>query len=192
MRFLPWILFALSANADNFAVGLCYGIRRIKVGFKSNLIIALITFSGTILSMTAGKLIFGLISPDISRFIGSGILILLGIWTLLKSLFKNRQSYGILEYPEKADKDNSQHIDIKEAVPLALALTVNNIGIGIGASAAGLDIFFTSAATFFFSMLTIMAGYLTGLKYFSKILNKKAAVISAFIIIFLGIFEIFI
>ena len=91
---------------------------------------------------------------------------------------------------ENADKDNSQDIDSKEAVTLALALSINNIGLGIGASITGLNILMTSIFTFLLSLLMIRIGYHLGQNYFSKMVGKRTEIVSNLMIIILGAVEI--
>ena len=155
MNVISSILFAISANADNLVVGLSYGINKIKIRPISNLIISIITVTGTILSMSLSKVIVRFLPVYISSIIGSVILILMGAWTLFKILFKKTNLNSILNNPEKADKDNSLDIDRKEAIILAFALSINNMGLGIGASITGLNVIITSFFTFVFSLLMI-------------------------------------
>ena len=192
MHILSSLLFAFSANIDNFVVGLSYGIKKIKIGLVSNLLIALISMTGTILSMLAGKVILRFVPENMSNSIGSIMLILIGSWTIVKPLLENKHPEDILENPEKADKDNSSSIDGKESIALACALTINNVGLGIGASITGLNVAITSLMTFIFSLCMIMMGYTFGSHYLSKAFGRRAAVVSGLIIIILGIYEMFI
>lgn len=192
MNMLSSLLFAISANTDNFVVGLSYGINKIKIGLTSNLLISLITMTGTFLSMSLSKVIVNFIPTSVANIIGGVMLILIGIWTIVKPSLNNIQSVNILENPEKADKDKSLHIDPKESITLALALTINNIGLGIGASITGLNILFTTILTFIFSIIMLIFGYFFGSYYLSKLFSKRAIIISGLLIISLGVFEIFI
>ena len=163
MQFLPILLFAISANIDNLTVGTAYGIKNIKIGAFSNLIIAVISVAGTILSMSLGLVLSHFIPPFIAGIIGSVILIVIGLWFIKGYIFKNcglhkttpKEAGGlnryteILDEPEKADSDSSGDIDIRETIILALALTINNFGLGIGASIAGFNITITAVCTFF-------------------------------------------
>ena len=191
MHILSSLVFAISANTDNFVVGVSYGIKKIKIGLVSNLLIALISLLGTILSMSVGKIIFNFLPGNTSNLIGSIILIIIGGWTIVKPLLKSI-SDGVLENPEKVDIDNSSNIDAKESIILAFALTINNVGLGIGASITGLNIVITSSLTFVFSLLMIIVGYALGSYYLSKVFSKNATIISGLIIIALGIYEMFI
>ena len=192
MNILSSFLFAISANIDNFVVGLSYGISGIKIGFLSSFIISLISFIGTIISMFLSKAIINHMPESLSNLLGSIMLIFIGIWTIVKPLLKNKESNSILENPDKADKDKSSHIDPKESISLAFALTINNIGLGVGASITGLSIILTSLLTFAFSLFMIKGGYILGSRYLSKVFTTRATLISGFLIIALGIFEIFV
>lgn len=192
MHLLSSLLFAISANTDNFVVGISYGIKKIKIGPASNLLIALINLAGTILSMSAGKAIFRFLPGKMSNFIGSIILILIGCYTVVSPLLAASHPDRILENPEKADMDNSKSIEVKESVALAFALTINNMGLGIGASITGLNIIITSIFTLFFGLLTITLGCLLGSRFLSKASSKGATIVSGLLIIALGVYEILI
>lgn len=199
------ILFAVSANIDNFTVGIAYGIKKIKINFLSNLLIALITAAGTFISMAIGLGLSKFLSVTAANIIGSVILILLGVW-IAKDFFKKERKLKIAEQkeqniayysqilqdPELADKNNSGTIDIKESLTLAFALTINNFGLGIGASITGLNIFATVLCTFFVSILSIALGCLLGQSCLSRLLGKFAPLISGVIVILLGIYELLI
>ena len=203
MKLLASLLFAISANMDNIVVGLSYGINKIRVGAISNLLIAFITCIGTIVSMQIGKVLFFFVPIAVSNIIGGVLLILIGIGSLCKAILENKRKIinsknsdyniknciDILDSPEKADSDKSGTIDARESVSLALALSINNIGLGIGASITGINIFITALITFVFSMLTIIMGCYLGRHYFSKILGKNASIVAALLIILLGLYE---
>lgn len=192
MHILSSFLFGISANTDNFVVGVSYGMKKIKIDLASNLLIALINLAGTVLSMSAGKAVFHFIPVNLSNMIGSIILILIGCFTILKPLLARNDSDGILEHPEKADMDNSKSIEIKESVVLALALTINNIGLGIGASITGLNIAITAIFTVIIGLATIMLGYSLGSRFLSKAFGRSTAILSGLLIIGLGIYELLI
>ncbi|MCQ1530984.1 manganese efflux pump [Lutispora saccharofermentans] len=188
MSILPSLLFALSANMDNFTVGIVYGIKKIKIGIWSNMIIAVITGLGTFLSMTLGLFINRLISHSISNILGSSILIIMGLY-LMMDFFKGNGRDTFLKNPEKADENNSGDIDKKEAVILALALGMNNVGLGIGASITGLNLLYTTLSTTLLSIISIILGFHIGKSYLSAILGKYAPLVSAIVMILLGIHE---
>nr|WP_081580441.1 sporulation membrane protein YtaF [Gottschalkia acidurici] len=203
MQLLSVFLFSLSANIDGLTVGLAYGIKDIEISYKSNILIAIITSIGTFVSMTIGLFARKFIPIEILSIIGCIILILIGLSIIISSL-KNKEERTkdiknedityteILKKPQKADKDNSGYIDTREAFTLGLALSLNNFGLGVGASATGINIYLTTIFTFILSILCIIIGVKIGRKYLSKSLRKYADLISGIVIIFLGLYELFI
>lgn len=212
MHIVSVLLFVISASLDNLIVGIAYGIKKLKIPLSSNLIIAFISCIGTFISMLLGKFLGNFMSYRNSNIIGSSILIFIGLYFIIKSykrdngnislekkLLSNEskaeysnQYEEILIKPEKADKDNSGNIDFKEALTLGLALALNNIGLGIGASITGLSISLTCSLTLIFSLTAIPLGFIIGKKFLSSILENKAEIISGIIIILLGVYELFI
>lgn len=207
MHIVSSLLFGISANIDNFTVGIAYGIKKIKIGILSNLLIAIISAVGTFLSMSIGTFIIHFMSPKIANILGSSILILLGLWFTINfyikqhskiindqcSIENNSYRYKeLLDTPEMADIDKSGYIDAKESISLAFALTINNIGVGIGASITGLNILLTTGITFIFSIISILLGCLIGNSCFSKLFGKYAPLVSGIIIIVLGAYELFV
>jgi len=197
---LSALLFSLSSNLDNVIVGTAYGLKKIKIGIIANLIIAIITSTGTFLSMFLGVYISKFLSHHIANSFGAGVIIILGGYFVAQSIIKlinNKSSKELalkdiddmIEYAEKSDLDNSGDINIKEAILVAFALTFNNLGTGIAASVTGVSIQFTLIFTFIFSILTIMLGEIIGNNVFGNFLGRYAPLISGILLIILGIIE---
>ena len=172
MHFLSPVLFVISANIDSFAVGVAYGIKKIKIGILSSILISVISAAGTFFSMTFGLVIRKCMPVYLSNAFGSIILIAIGLWVIAEDYLKRRgiktqntyqkkernEYLDLLEHPENADTDQSGTIDVKECITLAFALTINNIGLGIGASITGLNILLNTLLTFFFNLFAILLG----------------------------------
>ena len=196
MQLLSVFLLSLSANIDSFTVGITYGIKDIKVEYKSNILIALITSLGTYISMYFGIFAKKFIQVETLGAIGCLILVFMGLHIIINAFKDNKHKKTnntyteILIKPQKADTDNSGTIDIKEAITLGSALSLNNFGLGVGASAAGLNVNLTTIVTFILSIVCIKMGVAFGKKYLSKSLENYADLISGIIIIFLGLYEL--
>ncbi len=203
LTFLSALIFSMSSNLDNIVIGIAYGIKKIKIGILPNLLIALITVTGTVLSMCAGKLITEILPAGITGLLGAGIIILLGLYFVLQS-FANllnkkkrirsvalKDADSMIDYAQNSDKDVSGTIDLKESVAVGIGLTFNNIGTGIAASAAGVGILETVICTFACSVLFLFLGVFLGDKIFGKILGKYAPLISGILLIVLGLLEMF-
>ena len=124
------LIFAFSVNIDAFLVGMSYGIRKIHVTFLQNLLISLISFAGTLLSLLLGRRLLSFLPDFAAACAGSIILFALGLYYLYKSLTVSGHSLH----------SESLHItlSLKETLLVGAALSFNNIGIGIGASMSGI------------------------------------------------------
>ncbi|WP_228731254.1 sporulation membrane protein YtaF [Clostridium zeae] len=204
MNLLAIILFVFTSSIDNFTVALAYGVKNIKISFFSNLVISIVSSLGTFISMSLGLALANLLAPQTANIIGSTILLLIGLWFLydyyrsIKNIqsinqsdsSNNRSCMNLLDNPEVADFDHSGTIDLKESFSLSVALAINNVGLGIGGSIAGLDIIRTTLFTFIFSIIVIPIGMFLGNKFLAKKLGSAAPLISALILISLGLFEL--
>lgn len=154
---LSLILVAFAVSLDSFSVGLTYGLRKLKIPFKSILIIACCSAFTLTLAMFVGKMITHLFSPAALDTIGGIIFVLLGMWILYqffrpeeeetakleeKIIFKVEiKSIGlvinILKKPTTADLDKSGSITGVEALILGIALSLDAFGAGIAAALLG-------------------------------------------------------
>jgi putative sporulation protein YtaF len=203
MHIISSLLFSFSANIDNLAVGIAYGIKNLKIQLSKSFIIAFMSCLGTLVSMSFGKLLTHIMPIHTANLLGSIILISFGIWSIWITLKEKQDNlpennHTVLSYeellnsPEKADVDKSGYIDFKESLTLGFALAVNNMGMGIGASITGLNVIITSLLTFLFSLIFLSAGCYFGKKYLSGIMGKFAGILSGVIILLLGLYEMFI
>lgn len=202
MSFLSILLFVIAASLDILVVSLAYGLKDIKINFSSTLVIASISALGTFISMILGKFLVDLIPVKLGDIIGGLVLLALGFYSIY-SYFKekkiltshnsenNSSPTFILENPEVADKDKSGNIDFKESLALSLALSLNNFGLGIGASISGLNIAFTTISTFIISLIFISLGFYLSKTIKSKNISKNSNLIAGIIIIILSLFIIF-
>ena len=133
-----WIsacLFALSANIDNFPIGIAYGLRGMRIGAGGNLLIACLTSLGTAAAMLLGGGLARLIPPDTANALGCMLLVLMGLWMLY------REAQGGMGAPEQPPADAcGTRLGLRESAALAAALMVNNMGFGVGARITGLSI----------------------------------------------------
>jgi putative sporulation protein YtaF len=181
-------------------VGIAYGIKKIKIGIIANLIIAVVTSTGTFLSMSVGAYISKFLPLSVANGLGAAVIIILGMYFVTQSIIKlvnNIKSKELalknitdmIEYAEKSDLDSSGDINMKEALLVALGLTFNNLGTGVAASITGVSIQFTVISTFIFSILLIILGEAVGNHVFGKFWGKYAPLFSGILLIILGIIE---
>jgi putative sporulation protein YtaF len=207
-------LMSISSNTDSFAIAIAYGIRKIRIAILPNLLIASVSSFGTFLSMSLGQTIGGYLPRSISTMLGSGVLISIGILGILGAIWQEQQRRKIEKYHQEnpvklrsidplcetesyivplsiPPKNSSRYMTIKESIPLALSLTINNIGGGIGAGIANLNVPFTTGLTFILAILAILVGCTLGQKFAKKMTEYSAHLLSSISIILIGIYEYF-
>ncbi|MBU3092161.1 manganese efflux pump [Clostridium sp. CM028] len=192
--------FSLSSNLDNAVVGIAYGIKKVKIGIIANLIIAIVTSVGTLLSMLIGAYISKFLPHSIANGLGAIVIIILGVYFIIQSIVNllnktNSKALALknisemIDYAEESDLDNSGDINMKEALIVAFGLTFNNLGTGVAASITGVNIQLTVISTFILSILTIIFGEAVGNHVLGEILGKYAPLFSGILLIILGIIE---
>jgi putative sporulation protein YtaF len=211
LHIIAVFLLALSSNLDNVGIGVSYGVRRIYIPFHSNLIIALITSTGTFVSMAVGSQITTFINPNIANAMGALMIGGTGVWIFIQEISRreeaecyepqpcrktnlsNQSFFGklilVLEHPFLADRDFSGHISMKEALLLGLALTLNNVTNGVGAGLLGLNAVLTTGFVMIFSVVTIWFGVGFGQYSGTRWFGKLAGPISGLMLISIGIYE---
>lgn len=213
MEFLTLAAFALALNMDALGTGVAYGFRKIRIPFTSLLIISGMSVLTIIFSMTAGKMVSQLISPEFAHRLGGILLLLVGVWILVQSLQDAKRdnpnetikidptlmqirikSLGlviqVLREPSKADLDNSGVISHREALLLGAALAMDAFGAGFAVSMFGFSITMTALVVGIGHILLTYLGLLLG-KYFScNTFGKQLAMLPGCILIAMGIIKI--
>lgn len=202
------VLIAIAANLDNLGIGIAYGIQKIKISNTANFVIAVISFTATWLSSTLGEAASLYLNSEIASMIGAILLIGVGIWVfaqpIITSIQSNRpiidlQLLGnriyigpteILNYPERADIDNSRDIGIWEAVILGIALSINALASGFTSGAIGIPTLLESSLIGIFSFITICIGCYFGKKYAAEQLGKYANIVSGTLLILIGLHQL--
>lgn len=178
MHLISSVIFALSVNIDAFLVGMSYGIRRIRIPLWQNLLISLISFLGTVLSLFLGRQILTLLPAFLADYLGSGILFILGIYYMLKSFHMPQNSLHSESIPPA--------LPVREILLLGAALSLNNIGIGIGASISGTMLLPAAVFTFLTSALFLLTGNYLGNASRFRLSGRYADLLSGGTLVLLG------
>jgi putative Mn2+ efflux pump MntP len=130
-----FIVFAGVQNIDNFVLAAAYGLKNVQISVKSNLLIAALSSIATgtallvsdVLKWEAGQLGF----ETATETIGRGILLMIGIWTLVacfgSSLFRQ---LGDARSARQSAADQLATVitmSTPEALVVGVALAVDNI-----------------------------------------------------------------
>ena len=200
MNLLATILFVLSASFDVFVLAMSYGFKNIKIKPFINFVISFISSLGTFISMEIGLALTNIIPLSVVNILGSIIMLLLGLYCLLdyRKVLKKSTNHKdrnlnpsspivILEKPEIADTNKSGTIEFKESILLSIALALNNVGLGIGASIAGLHIILTTIVTLIITIILIPLGFLCSKKLLNTWIGKSGSLISGILLIILAV-----
>ena len=189
MQIVPSLLFGISASLDALLIGIGYGIRGIRIHLWQNLLISGITLSGTCLSVGFGDWLTLRLPDIISRYVGSMILMLFGIWYLIKWL-ANTLAHS-REITQTAATLSAPRLSVPEVLVLGVSLSLNNMGIGLSASIAGLTLLPTAIATLICSLLFLFMGNRLGRCRFLQFMGTAADPISGILLILLTFLQIF-
>ena len=179
MRFFPSFIFASSVNTDAFLVGMSYGIRKIHFTLFQNLLISLISFIGTLLSLFLGRRLLFFLPDRLTACAGSILLFALGIFYICKSLKSSENSLHA--------ESIRTTLPLREVLLLGSALSLNNLGIGIGASMSGIVLLPTALITFLTSAVFLSGGNHLGSAALLRLSSRYADLLSGVMLLLLGI-----
>lgn len=200
------LLFGISASLDALLVGITYGIRRVRIRLWQNLVISLITLLGTCLSVGLGHRLAAILPEPLSSYAGSLILILLGLYVIIKWAMNLLQSRHRKTPPQaqlhKADREAIEGpltcvdspvpgLGLLEVLTLSLTLSLNNLSAGLSASLAGLALFPTAVSTFLCSVLFLYSGNRLGDNPVLRLAGNAAEPLSGILLIGLGLVQLF-
>lgn len=189
-----WI--ALMVSLDTFSVGITYGMRKIRLPFSSVMILSICSGMVIYVSMKIGNWLANWLPPFAATIAGATIFITLGFVTLFqeqqkkdhkykaknlpskktKSNFKRfqwtkKRPYSIihvLRSPTVADIDQSGTISAIEAFFLGIALSLDSLIVGLGASTIGISANLLAGIVFLLSALFLYLGMWLGAQLFGN------------------------
>ena len=138
MSLFGLILIAAAVSIDGFWGGLAFGLRKVKISFVSLLIISSWSILCTMSTMLIGHYMRNIISIEIAKYIGAGLLLLLSLYTLKEGYEHRKESRGsqkpkinihdlakLIQNPLLADYDNQNDIKPMEATLFGLAVAMD-------------------------------------------------------------------
>lgn len=159
---LSYFILALCVSIDSFGIGITYGLKNTKIPLFSKIILFLLSIFFTTSAIYIGELLMNILPNNITKFIGSLILVSMGIWIIYQALSKKEKlcldtnfleeekiytlfikflgiTIQIIRNPISSDLDNSKKIDKKEALFLGFAMSIDSLCVGIGSSIIGFN-----------------------------------------------------
>ena len=175
------LMLALSTSIDSLGIGITYGFRHIKLLRKSKIILFFVSIAITFISGIIGTVLKNTLSTDVCEFIGSALLLCMGIFIIIQTNDKE----------VSFDFDNSNDISPKEAFLLGLALSLDSLCIGIGGSTIGINIYLFSVFVVILQYIFLSIGNYCGihLNKFNKIPQSFWNKISGILLILIGLIK---
>ncbi|SEO82309.1 putative sporulation protein YtaF [Amphibacillus marinus] len=202
MNILSLIILAVAVSLDSLMVSFGYGLKKLRL--PANVVVWIGICSGVIfgLSMMLGQLLTLVLTEQFTRYLGAACLFGLGCYSFFtfdqpepkrqvqrKYRFELK-SIGlvieILKQPSLADLDHSGHISGVETFWLALALSIDAVAAGMGASLAGVSLW-ASVVISVTTMLFLTLGIRLGEKCAIKALPSLIRYLPGLLLIMLAI-----
>lgn len=179
--FCEALFIALALSLDAFVAGFSYGACKIKIPLISVLVMDAICSLSIGAALLIGAFLKGFIPRQATTAICFILLFLLGLTKLLDGITKSLiQKYGAISSnikfsfcnfrfvlslyanPECADTDHSKTISPKEAVSLAIALSLDGLAAGLGAAFGEVNGFAVFLCSFFTEAIAVICGTALG------------------------------
>jgi len=209
VHYFSLLLLAFAVSLDSFSVGFTYGLRKMKLPFKSIVTIACCSALTLLLAMGVGKSIASFLSPSIAEKIGGLVLVFIGGWVLYQFFRPSKQTnendeekilvnfeikslglvINILRKPLVADFDKSGTITGIEAFLLGLALSLDAFGAGIGAALLGYSPWLMAILVAVMSSLFVTTGIKCGRIFSEKRWVQKFSFLPGVLLIVIGIWK---
>ena len=147
---MDFTLLAISVSIDALGIGLSYGMRKSKIPLILNILIGFIVFSMCLIGFLIGNILSMFFNDFILTLLGSFLLLILGSQIIIKEIIKNREIKRRNIKYEENEIYNLDEITFKDAIMLAMAISMDAMAAGISASLIGIK-------TMFFPILVMIA-----------------------------------
>lgn len=187
------IILAISSSIDSLGIGITYGIKNTKISHMAKVVLFVIAFLISLLSVWFGDILKNIFSDFATKLIGNLILVCMGIFVCFQSIRKDKKNttqkvspsepiyendekiysffidflgitIKIIKNPTSLDLDSSNSIDGKEALFLGFALSLDCFCIGAFGSILGVSSFLFPLFISVFQLVFLSVGNILGKK----------------------------
>lgn len=217
MKWLSILLLAIAVSFDSLAIGVTYGIAKIKIPTVPRILLSLVSAIFFFLAINLANILIEFFPSTVIDYLGGGILILLGVYSIWRAgQLKNNDPHlksqhrkqavqqkiyklkipslgliiNIIKEPLAADYDFSNIISNKEAILLGFALSLDAFGAGFSAAILKIPATATAIAVMIMNYIFVSQGLKGGIQINKKLNNPTIQWIPGLIIILLGIVKL--
>jgi putative sporulation protein YtaF len=197
VHWLAALIFGSVSNVDNLAVGLAFGLGARRISLAPNAVIAAITMLSTGASLVFGDELAQRVPSFVGPVFGGAIVAGMGVWTLATSLVTMPNSCadpsppsttpGVGNALDRTVSGRDEVLTSRRALPLGLALAVNNLGAGVGAGLAGVPPLTTTVIAGVLSLAAIDWGSRVGRALSARTVGRWAPFLSGLVLLWTGI-----
>ena len=185
---MPWgmalthaAMLAAAMSTDTFVACFAYGTNRIRIPPASAAVVTLVSSGILLLALAAGQAVRAFIPQGVVTAICFVLLFVLGVARLcdssIKALIRRHQGLhreirfsifslrcilNIYADPEKADRDASRELSVREAAPLAAALSLDGLAAGFGAGMAAINLWMATGMSLALGLAAVLGGSMLG------------------------------
>ena len=208
-----YLILALSVSIDSFGIGITYGLKNTIISKSAKIILFFLSITITGLSLCFGNILNQILPSYFTNLIGSLLLVGMGLWIIYqsfnhtKNITYSKQSeekiyqffikflgitIQIIRNPISSDLDCSKKIDVKEALYLGIALSLDSICVGICSSVIGFNSAIFPLLVALFQLFFLSIGRFLGVRIASvcKIPENIWNILSGILLICIGISKI--
>lgn len=215
--FVSYLILAISVSIDSLGIGITYGLKNTTISKIANIILFVISILITGTAICIGDKMTNIFSENLAIFIGSTLLIFMGLWVIYQAINNKKKinkiqkinnnpkiykffinflgiTIQIIRNPISSDLDNSKKIDWKEALYLGIALSIDSICVGICSSVMGYSSILFPILVASFQLLFLAFGRFLGKKISlsTNIPENIWSVLSGILLICIGISRFFV
>jgi putative sporulation protein YtaF len=202
VRIVVLFVLAIATSLDSLGVGVAYGLSGTRVRLSAHVCISAIMMAITWASVGLGNHLSRYLPDSLTHLLSAAFFCGIGLWILWPLLRKKRRTQQsdppdraptltqVLEDPQTADRDGSRDIDLREAVLLGFALSLNNIGGGVSAGLIRLSAFWMAFLSVFFNVLCLTGGHLVGRWMGATRLSRYAQILSGVLLVMVGLWQL--
>ncbi len=187
---MPWLapmLIGAVSSLDNLGAGVALGIRGTRIGAMANLIVATITMGATAAAVTCGHALSKLLPSSVTGWLGPLIIIAIGIATFVPPARAPRSpDSASAHWDERCHPPDVDVISPREAILLGVALSMNNLGTGVGAGVSGIPALATTVSAGLFSLVCVGGGSHFGRTFGRHVLGPRAPLIAGMLLLAVG------
>lgn len=188
MAFTIFIL-ALTLSVDDFSVGVAYGLYKIRITFKSLMIIVLGSATSTYGAMLIGRFIFTSMPANITHYLSAIILAAIGC-KILYTGFKGRNDKAKYLKNKPFFTRDSRKMSFWETYIIGLGLGVDDFAQALGLSLAGFPVVITVLLLEVAEVVAILSGNYLAFKGLSKKINGKLSIIPGIVLLMVAVWQV--